>query len=132
MQNNAIPIKNDPLALVMPTRLNRKPIVVCNLNQQELAYTCGASLIFWLPFTTLFGGIMFDSWFLGFGVSIIMIVISVYLVGRFLALYTRNKPENYHVQKLSWFFYTLRMTSKPWIQLDGTLTLGRTDKARKR
>ncbi len=80
----------------IPDRLNEEPVVFLAMTNSEVKYSALLSLLFWVPVCGLVGFLL-GSAILGFGVSLGMIFLTMWLLGKYLRVLKRGKPRQYHV-----------------------------------
>ncbi len=80
----------------IPDRLNEEPVIFLSMTNSEIKYSALLSLLFWVPICALTGFVV-GSAVLGIGVSLVMIFITLWLLGKRLRVMKRGKPRQFHI-----------------------------------
>ncbi len=80
----------------IPDRLNEEPVIFLSMTNSEIKYSVLCALLFWMPVCSVVG-LLCGSVVLGFGASLGMIFITLWLLGRRLRVIRRGKPKQYHI-----------------------------------
>jgi len=114
---------------ILADRLNIEPVIFRGLSNTELVMVVKVSLGIWAPICIIVAGIL-GNFAMGFGVAMVLVILSVLVAGTLLQKIKRGRPRFYyqHQMKLAWnkIFAKKELTDpKGVIKHTGNWSLGR-------
>lgn len=91
---------------ILADRLNVEPVILRGLSNSELIMVVKASLCVWVPVCIFTAGLL-GNFAMGFGVAMVLVIISVLVAGTLLQKIKRGRPKFYYQHKLGFFLNDL-------------------------
>lgn len=116
---------DNDLSHVRPNHVNEEALVFRGCTNSEISLIAGASVVFWAVVMTLIG-LPFDMAIIMFSLSLLMSVITIFIVATALQHVKRGRPPGHYQHLISLLLARCRMKKCPYMLHDGQFSLGRT------
>jgi conjugative transfer region protein (TIGR03750 family) len=110
---------------ILADRLNTEPAIFKGCSSSELGIIVAVAALLWLPLSLVLAGLA-GAITMGFGITGIGIVATVYVAGGVFQRLKRNRPEGYYQQRLLLWLAEQGLKQSPFVRRSGAWDIGRT------
>lgn len=110
---------------MLASNLNGEPLILRGLTSSEVVWIVGISFVIWLP-VALFLGSLLGGAQIGFGLTFLLMLASVVIMGGVFQKVKRSRPDGYWQHALAFFLEDKGMKKTRCVRRSGQWDVGRT------